>query len=237
MDYDPSVAAVYEQYTGMSDWDDDPLRGCRRETVVSAIYELGREYDGLRASLEPTRDTERYGYVDDGEPRPRLEARILLSRYLSAVYRLVEAIRVCLSMAADEPLERIRLYPPMHSDRSRWHPNTGGGQPWADACDEVMTRLTYLRGLRNAVVHGTNDGFDARRDSATGLIVCSVNPSAFDRDPALHGSRVGSADYSFSDTYFRFERSREEAVYPLDNVVCYHEDVLFPFVRAFEDEL
>lgn len=239
MSYDPSVEAVYDQYTD-SKYYNNILQDCREETVLSAIYQLGQEYDGLCRRFKQTESDSRYGYdVDMNENRPTIKSRILLSRYLSAVYRVIESVRVCLSVAAGEPLERIKLRPPMTRARSRWDGNDGGREKWSRPCDKVMTRLTYLRGLRNAVVHGTNDGFDAEHDEEIGRVVLSVNPSELDDDPALRGRDRDHepASYSFTDTYFRFEKNKHEAVYPVDNIMKYHDKVIFPFVRAFEKEL
>lgn len=235
MNYEPSVEAVYEACTESSYYN-HRLRGCREETVLGAIYQLGQEYDGICRNFEQV-SNDRYTYIADiNTDRPRIRARIFLSRYLSAVYRLIEAIRVCFSSAAGEPFEEIKLRPPMSSALSRWD-GDGGREDWSRACDEVMTRLTYLRGLRNAVVHGTNDGFDAEHDEETGVVL-SVSPSELDDDPALRGrDRDGEPSYSFTDTYFRFEETRDEAVYPVDNIMRYHEEIIFPFVRAFEGEL
>ncbi len=236
MKYEPSVEAVYEACTESS-YDNHRLRGCREETVLGAIYQLGQEYDGICRNFEQV-SNDRYRYIADiNADRPRIRARIFLSRYLSAVYRLIEAIRVCFSSAADEQFEGIKLKPDMHG-RSRWDGDGGSqGENWDWLCDKVMTRFTYLRGLRNAVVHGTNDGFDAEHDEETGVLL-SVNPSELDDDPALRGSnRNGNRKYSFTDMYFRFEKTREEAVYPVDNIMKYHEEIIFPFVQAFGDEL
>lgn len=236
MKYEPSVEAVYEACTESS-YDNHRLRGCREETVLGAIYQLGQEYDGICRNFEQV-SNDRYRYIADiNADRPRIRARIFLSRYLSAVYRLIEAIRVCFSSAAGEPFEGIKLQPPMSGAFSRWDDDDGGREDWNRPCDKVMTRLTYLRGLRNAVVHGTNDGLDAEHDEETGVLL-SVNPSELDDDPALRGrDRNGKPSYSFTDTYFRFEKTREEAVYPVDNIMNYHEEIIFPFVQAFGDEL
>lgn len=234
MGYQPSVRDVYEHYTD-SDYRNNSLLGCRRETFVEAAYRLNQEYVGLETAFDPVGADGHYGYVvQDGDDRPVLRAHTLLSRYLSAVYRVIEAMRVCLSTATGEPMSSIRLHPETRSALSRW--DSGGQQPESHVCDKVMARFTYLRGVRNAVVHGSYDCFDA--EQTTDWVVVSLNPDTLDDDSALSGYDPDHepTTYTFTDTYLRFE-DETEARYPVDNVVKYHRSVVFPFVRAFENEL
>lgn len=240
MNYEPSVRRVYEQCTD-SEYRNNSLRGCRHETFLESVYRLNLEYEGLREAFDPVEDHdydhEHYVYVvDDAEESPKLRAHTLLTRYLSAVYRVIEAIKVCLSTATGESPSEIDLHPETTSALSRWDDGDGGRQPKEQACDEVLTRFTYLRGVRNAVVHGTYACFDTERDGDT--VVVALDPTGLDDDPALSGYDPDTepATYSFTDTYLRFE-DRTEAVYPVDNVFQYHRDVVFQFLKTFEDEL
>lgn len=239
MNYDPSVRDVYQEHVD-SRYTNNCLRGCRRDTFRSALDLLMRGYDDLRAQFETVGESGHYVYVIDEDEHPKSNAQVFLYRYLSGVYRVLEALKICLAASTNDPSNLPGLHPPMSPALSKWD-GEEGRQPWDHASDEVMTRLTYLRGIRNALVHGTDDCFDADviGDEVPGVLL-SLCPDKLDEDPAVSGYDPSSEDresYCYTDTYLRFEESREEAVYPVDNIMKYHDEILFPFLLAFRSSL
>ncbi|WP_225336216.1 hypothetical protein [Halomicrobium urmianum] len=243
MTYTPSVSSVYNRYTDDT-YRNNSLKGCGRDAFFGAIYILRKEYEILEANFKQvsTAATDHYYYmVPSGKVnQPRFHAQMLLSRYLSAIYRTIEVMKVCLATAVQSSPTDVFLHPPMSPALSRWDNSTQTGkQPWNQACDEVMTRFTYLRGIRNAAVHASLKGFTLDYDDTNDTVLISINPNQLDQDQALQGydPQHQSATYSFTDTYLRFETDTDEALHPVDNIFEYHNAIIEPFIQKFATEL
>lgn len=241
MSYTPSISNLYNQCTN-STYRNHILKGCGRDAFFGAIYTLRKEYDVLEAKFTQVSnisDNRYYYTVPKGSVnKPRFRAQMLLSRYLSAIYRVIEVIKFCLATSARVPPNKIDLHPPMSPTLSRWDRSSQTGkQPWMQACDDVLTRFTYLRGIRNAAVHGSLNGFNHHYNKSDNRILISIKPNEFDKDQALIGHSPPNTNYSFSDTYLRFETDTDEALHPLDNIFEYHNSIIDPFVKKFANEL
>jgi len=243
MTYTPSVSAVYNKHTDDT-YRNNSLKGCGRDAFFGAIYTLHKEYGVLNANFNQinSASTNHYYYVvPQGKiNRPRSHAQMLLSRYLSAIYRTIEVMKYCLATAAQTSPTGIYLHPPMSSTLSRWDSSSQTGkQPWSHACDDVLTRFTYLRGIRNATVHASLKGFKHDYDGSNDTVLISIKPSQLDQDQALQGydPQNSATTYSFTDTYLRFENDTDEALHPVDNIFEYHNTIIEPFVKKFATEL
>jgi hypothetical protein len=243
MAYTPSVSAVYDQYTDDT-YRNNSLRGCGRDAFFGAIYTLHKEYGILNANFKQisAAPTDHYYYaVPQGQTKnPRFHAQMLLSRYLSAIYRTIEVMKFCLATATQTAPTDISIHPPMSPALSRWDSSSQTGQqPWNHACDDVMTRFTYLRGIRNAAVHASLKGFKHDYDSSNDTVLISIKPTQLDQDQALQGydPQHKPATYSFTDTYLRFEDDTDEALHPVDNIFEYHNAIIEPFIKKFANEL
>lgn len=243
MTYTPSVSAVYTNYTN-STYRNHSLKGCGRDAFFGAIYTLHEEYRALAKNftqIGAATDSHYYYDVPPGSTsRPRFHAYMLLSRYLSAIYRTIEVMKVSMATATGRDPTSFDLHPPMRNAVSRWDTSSRTGrQPWNHACDAVMTRFTYLRGIRNAAVHASLNGFILDHDTGTGTVLISIEPQTLDTDQALRGydPATQSVTYSFSDTYLRFENDTDEALHPVDTIFEYHGSIIDPFVKKFANQL
>lgn len=241
MAYSPDIEAVFKEYTNASYYN-HVLKGHHRDAFFTSAYILSQEYNALDNTFTD-KINGHYQYPIGGGQKQKAathNAYLHLTRYLSAVYNVMESITLSIASAANEDPQRLSIRPSFSPHLSRWdHPTKTGKQPIQGLSDKAIGTFLYLIGIRNVVIHGSLNSFNIDITQNGSYVLITINPRKMDNDSALreYSTSHPSATYSFTDQYFRFEKNGQKVNHPVDYILSDHGQYLFPFVKDFGTKL